>query len=63
MGPPGLWRKSDLTAETLLKVTVAWGWGYEVLGNELFCVVSVIEHCVDEVGYIWLWVPLLKFLW
>ena len=62
VGPPELWSQAALIVDTLLKVAVERGWVAEVLGWEGFCVVNVKGHCVNEVGPLWMWGPLLNYL-
>ena len=47
-------RQEYLTVEIFLKVTEAWVWGDYVLVWDILCVVALIGHSVDEVGYPWM---------
>ena len=63
VGPPELWSQAALIVDTLLKVAAERGWVAEVLVWEVFCVLDMVGHFVDKVGYLWLRGNLSNCMW
>ena len=49
--------------EIFNNVTVVRDLVNEFVGWEILYVVAVTGECFDEVGYMWLWISLLNFIW